>query len=79
MNPHDRQLYWKVPHAHRRLVLAGFLFTFALWAQRVTVTLLATTDLHGQIYPYDYYTGKPANRGLAKIATLVREGSLTRF
>jgi len=57
----------------RRLALAGFLFTVTLWAQRVTVTLAATTDLHGQVYPYDYYTGRPANRGLAKIAALVRE------
>lgn len=40
-------------------------------ADTVTVTLLATTDLHGNIYPWDYYTAKPAERGLAKIATLV--------
>ena len=36
---------------------------------RATVTVLATTDLHGNIYPVDYYTGRPAARGLAKIAT----------
>jgi 2',3'-cyclic-nucleotide 2'-phosphodiesterase/3'-nucleotidase len=53
--------------------LACLLFALALDAWGVTVTLLATTDLHGSIYPYDYYTGRPANRGLAKIATLVRE------
>ena len=40
---------------------------------RVTVTVLATTDVHGNIYPVDYFTGRPANRGLAKIASLVRE------
>ena len=34
--------------------------------------MLATTDLHGNLYPVDYFTGKPADRGLAKIATLVR-------
>jgi 2',3'-cyclic-nucleotide 2'-phosphodiesterase/3'-nucleotidase len=33
--------------------------------------VLATTDLHGNIYPYDYLTGKSAPRGLAKIATLI--------
>jgi 2',3'-cyclic-nucleotide 2'-phosphodiesterase / 3'-nucleotidase len=38
----------------------------------VRVTVLATTDLHGNIYPIDYFTGEPANRGLARIATLVR-------
>jgi len=43
-----------------------------LHAAEVAITVLATTDLHGNIYPYDYYTGKPAERGLAKIATLIR-------
>jgi len=57
----------------RRAVLACFLLALALQAQKVTVTLLATTDLHGNLYPYDYYTAKPAERGLAKIATLVSE------
>lgn len=39
---------------------------------RVQITILGTTDLHGNIYPTDYYTNKPDNRGLAKIATLIR-------
>jgi 2',3'-cyclic-nucleotide 2'-phosphodiesterase (5'-nucleotidase family) len=34
--------------------------------------LLGTTDLHGHIEPLDYYTNKPAQLGLAKIATLIR-------
>jgi 2',3'-cyclic-nucleotide 2'-phosphodiesterase / 3'-nucleotidase len=41
-------------------------------AREVTVRILATTDLHGNIYPYDYYAARPAERGLAKIATLIR-------
>ena len=40
---------------------------------RVTLTLLSTTDIHGNIYPIDYLTNLPANRGLAKIATLVKQ------
>jgi 2',3'-cyclic-nucleotide 2'-phosphodiesterase/3'-nucleotidase len=40
-------------------------------APAVTVTVLATTDTHGQIYPYDYYTREKAPRGLAAAATLV--------
>ena len=44
-----------------------------LAAEHVKVTVLATTDLHGNLYPIDYYSGRPANRGLAKIATLIRE------
>jgi 2',3'-cyclic-nucleotide 2'-phosphodiesterase/3'-nucleotidase len=39
---------------------------------RVQITILGTTDLHGNIYPVDYYTNKPDNRGLAKIATLIK-------
>jgi 2',3'-cyclic-nucleotide 2'-phosphodiesterase/3'-nucleotidase len=39
---------------------------------RVHITILGTTDLHGNINPVDYYTNKPDNRGLAKIATLIK-------
>jgi 2',3'-cyclic-nucleotide 2'-phosphodiesterase/3'-nucleotidase len=42
-------------------------------AERVTVTLLATTDMHGFIYPHDYFTGKAAPRGLAAAATLIAQ------
>src|SRR5205809_7214640 len=45
---------------------------FPLAAEHIKLTVLATTDLHGNLYPIDYYTGRPANRGLAKIATLIR-------
>ena len=40
--------------------------------KRAQITILGTTDLHGNIYPIDYYTDKPDNRGLAKIATLIK-------
>ncbi len=50
------------------LLLAG-----TLSAQTAKISILATTDLHGNIYPYDYFTQKPAALGLAKIATLVAE------
>jgi 2',3'-cyclic-nucleotide 2'-phosphodiesterase/3'-nucleotidase len=51
----------------------------ALWAisaallagEPIHIRVLATTDLHGNIFPYDYYAQKPAPRGLAKIATLI--------
>jgi 2',3'-cyclic-nucleotide 2'-phosphodiesterase/3'-nucleotidase len=42
-------------------------------AERVSVTVLATTDTHGFIYPYDYFTRQPAARGLAAAATLVEQ------
>jgi len=40
---------------------------------RVTITLLSTTDSHGHIGPWDYYANKPADLGLAKLETLVKE------
>jgi len=41
--------------------------------KQVAITLLGTTDLHGHVYPIDYYADRPANWGLAKVATLVRK------
>ena len=34
-------------------------------AETVTVTVLATTDTHGFLYPWDYFTRQAAARGLA--------------
>ena len=50
------------------LVLVGRSFV----PERVQITILGTTDLHGNINPIDYYTNKPDNRGLAKVATLIK-------
>ena len=50
------------------LVLAAHSFA----PDRVQITIIGTTDLHGNILPVDYYTNKPDNRGLAKIATLIK-------
>lgn len=54
-----------------------FILTLVFAAQsfapdRVQITILGTTDLHGNIYPIDYYTNKPDNRGFAKVATLIK-------
>jgi 2',3'-cyclic-nucleotide 2'-phosphodiesterase / 3'-nucleotidase len=59
-------------------VLALLLFALALVPissvapERVQITILGTTDLHGNINPIDYYTNKADNRGLAKVATLIK-------
>jgi len=62
------------------VVLAAVLAGGVAWAQvvnrdanRAWVTVLSTTDLHGNLLPVDYYTDQPDARGLAKIATLVRQ------
>jgi 2',3'-cyclic-nucleotide 2'-phosphodiesterase / 3'-nucleotidase len=57
------------------LLLTLVFFAVALGQEapkRVHITILGTTDLHGNIYPIDYYTEKADNRGLAKIATLIK-------
>jgi 2',3'-cyclic-nucleotide 2'-phosphodiesterase (5'-nucleotidase family) len=48
----------------------------AIWAapgDRTRVTIVSTTDLHGNIFPIDYYTNRPSNVGLAKAATLIKQ------
>jgi 2',3'-cyclic-nucleotide 2'-phosphodiesterase / 3'-nucleotidase len=42
-------------------------------AQRAHVVILSTTDMHGHIFPIDYYTNKYDNVGIAKVATLIKE------
>ena len=42
-------------------------------SKRVHIVVLGTTDLHGNLFPIDYYTDKPDNRGLAKISTLIKQ------
>lgn len=57
-------------------IVFGLLLVFTVSSsgssERVQITVLGTTDLHGNIYPLDYYTDAPDNRGLAKIATLIK-------
>jgi 2',3'-cyclic-nucleotide 2'-phosphodiesterase / 3'-nucleotidase len=55
-----------------RAFLAAFILASLGCGAELKITLLATTDLHGNLFPYDYYTAQPAARGLAKIATLIR-------
>ena len=38
---------------------------------RVEITILGTTDVHGRIVPWDYYTAAEEDLGLARVATLV--------
>jgi 2',3'-cyclic-nucleotide 2'-phosphodiesterase/3'-nucleotidase len=53
-------------------IFVAFFFAGLTQAREIKISLLATTDLHGNLLPYDYYTAQPADRGLAKIATLIR-------
>jgi 2',3'-cyclic-nucleotide 2'-phosphodiesterase/3'-nucleotidase len=48
-------------------------FSGAGAAQRAHVVIMGTTDMHGRVFPIDYYTNKYDNVGIAKVATLVKE------
>jgi 2',3'-cyclic-nucleotide 2'-phosphodiesterase/3'-nucleotidase len=54
------------------IMLALVLVGRSFGPDRVQITILGTTDLHGNIGPIDYYTNKSDNRGIAKIATLIK-------
>ena len=56
----------------RSLTLLLFLCASLARTEQANITVLATTDLHGNIYPIDYTTDRPVSRGLAKLATLIR-------
>lgn len=55
------------------LLLASFPLAGVSSTARLHIVVLGTTDLHGNIFPIDYYTDKADNRGLAKISTLVKQ------
>src|SRR3954470_19519508 len=56
----------------RNALLLGFWCLPAVFGRTVTVSVLATTDMHGNLLAWDYYSAKPADRGLSKIVTLIK-------
>jgi 2',3'-cyclic-nucleotide 2'-phosphodiesterase/3'-nucleotidase len=71
----NRRHATKSPHVLLLLALLSLLSpaqTRSAAAKRAWITILSTTDLHGNILPVDYYTNKPDARGLAKAATIIR-------
>ncbi len=68
----------RIPPIHLALVILLMLvvgivpFVGQTASKRVQIVILGTTDQHGNIFPIDYYTDKPDNRGLAKVATIVK-------
>ncbi len=56
-----------------RACLAVLFLVFGAKAEEARISILATTDLHGNLLPYDYYTARPVDRGLAKIASLIQD------
>ncbi len=60
------------------ILIVGWVAPLVVFAQaeRTHVTVLSTTDIHGHVHPVDYFTGEPAERGLAKIGTLIKRSRL---
>src|SRR6266436_3907891 len=66
-----------------RIALAGCVIALAFAAAvfrsdaaapaRAHVVILGTTDMHGRVFPIDYYTNKYDNVGISKVASLVKE------
>jgi 2',3'-cyclic-nucleotide 2'-phosphodiesterase/3'-nucleotidase len=55
------------------MLLAAAFLAASLAADTTTIPVLATTDMHGNLLGWDYFTAKPAARGLAKVATLIKQ------
>src|SRR5450830_766794 len=60
---------------HRALAVAASAALLAVGpvagAERVAVTILQTTDLHGHLLPWDYQRAQPADEGLARVASRI--------
>jgi len=66
------QLGWEGLMRRLILILAFVSSTFFMGlAKEVTITILATTDIHGNITGKDYVTGKKLDYGLIQIAPLI--------
>src|SRR5712692_3569615 len=60
---------WVIPLAFAAVAFHGG----AAAPARAHVVILGTTDMHGRVFPIDYYTNKYDNVGIAKVATLIKE------
>ena len=55
-------------------LVALFAVVHAAPGDRTRVTIVSTTDLHGNILPLDYYTNRPANPRSGRSALVSRPG-----
>ncbi|MFC2088631.1 bifunctional metallophosphatase/5'-nucleotidase [Calditrichota bacterium] len=58
----------------KKYLLIVFSVIFCAYAQEKNeLIILHTTDVHGNIYSYDYFRDQPSNSGLSRIYTKVKE------
>ena len=55
----------------KQIFMLLFLFICAE-AQTVTLQIIETSDIHGQVFPYDFINDKPSQSSLAQISTYVK-------
>src|SRR6266704_5770683 len=70
-----RKKLFKIATAIAVITIASTVLTFRGHATpaRAHITILSTTDMHGRVFPIDYYTNKYDNVGITKVAMLVKE------
>lgn len=70
-------LNWNKKKLVCTFLLSSLLFSFNNLAfaegEKETLVIMGTTDIHGRVYPIDYFTGKEDNKGLAKLYTKIKE------
>ena len=53
-------------------ILLLILFIISLNAQTVTLKFIETSDVHGQLFPYDFINDRPTNQSLAQAYTYIK-------
>lgn len=54
-------------------LLLLIMLSFTLQAQTVTFKIIETSDVHGQVFPYDFINDKPSQNSLAQIYTYIKQ------
>lgn len=54
-------------------ILILILLFISIEAQTVTLKIIETSDIHGQVFPYDFINNKPSQSSLAQISTYVKQ------
>ncbi|MDZ7764509.1 MAG: hypothetical protein U5K00_08795 [Melioribacteraceae bacterium] len=49
------------------------LFAVSLNAQTITLKFIETSDIHGQVFPYDFINDQSAQNSLAQVYTYVKQ------
>ena len=67
----------KFKYILRVIYLWIFIQSFATLAGNTTITILETSDLHGFIHNWDYFSGQSYDQGLAMVQTIVKSEKIT--